>query len=118
MPAATLKPLSFSSESRLKSAGDFDYVFKKPRRSTSRYFTVLVRPNALGQARLGLIISKKVAKQAVRRNRLKRIIRESFRQHGDVLAGLDVVVIGKPSANFKDNQLLFETINRHWKDLG
>jgi len=72
----------------------------------------------LGQARLGLIISKKVAKQAVRRNRLKRIIRESFRQHGDVLAGLDVVVIGKPAANFKDNQLLFTTINRHWKELG
>lgn len=113
VPAA--KP--FPSEYRLKTAGEFDFVFKKANRSSSRFFTVLVRPNQLGHPRLGLIISKKCAKAAVRRNRLKRLIRESFRHNVEMLDGLDVVVLGKASANHKENSELSGVLKRHWKEL-
>jgi ribonuclease P protein component len=43
-------------------------------------------------ARLGLIIGKRQAKRAVDRNRIKRILRETFRTHYDVLPPFDIVV--------------------------
>ncbi len=46
-------------------------------------------------ARLGIVVAKKNVRLAVARNRLKRIVRESFRQQQDSLQGLDVVVIIK-----------------------
>jgi len=53
----------------------------------------------------------------VRRNRLKRLIRESFRHNVEMLDGLDVVVLGKASANHKDNKELSGVLKRHWKEL-
>jgi ribonuclease P protein component len=49
-------------------------------------------PNDLTHGRLGLVVSRKVGR-AVRRNRLKRVIREVFRLNKPAFAGLDVVVI-------------------------
>ena len=44
------------------------------------------------QSRFGLIVAGKIERLAVRRNRLKRILREVFRARQQELAGLDVVV--------------------------
>ena len=57
--------------------------------------TVLATPNTLGHPRLGLAISRKVAKTAVARNRIKRAVRESFRVHQGRLDALDIVVLGR-----------------------
>lgn len=113
MPAAG----GFPPQLRLKNAGEFDVVFERPFRSSSRYFTVLARPNQRDYPRLGLVISKRCARAAVQRNRLKRLIRESFRGEQARLAGLDVVVIGKTAAVMADNRALFVALNRHWMDL-
>jgi ribonuclease P protein component len=40
-----------------------------------------MKPNGLGYARLGLIVSKKFERHAVKRNRIKRILRETFRRN-------------------------------------
>lgn len=48
-----------------------------------------------GRARLGIVVAKRNVKLAVDRNKLKRQIRESFRQQQLTLAGLDVVVVVK-----------------------
>ncbi len=55
------------------------------------------RPNGLGYARLGLAVSRKYG-GAVRRNRLKRQLRECFRVHEIRQTGVDVLVI--PTANW------------------
>ena len=95
----------------------FAGVFAQPVKSSDRYFTVLARPNALDHPRLGLAISRKVAKSAVARNRLKRIVRESFRHHQRELGGLDCVVMGRIGVATRDNPALFTSLERHWRRL-
>lgn len=63
------------------------------------FFQVYARPNGLDVARLGLVVGKKVAKQAVRRNFIKRSIRETFRLNHDRLIGFDFVVRSRIAFN-------------------
>lgn len=47
------------------------------------------------QARLGIVVAKKNVRLAVARNKIKRVLRETFRQQQQLLNGLDVVVVVK-----------------------
>jgi ribonuclease P protein component len=77
-------------------------------------FTVLFRPNDSGEPRLGLAIGKKNCRLSTARNRLKRIIRESFRQNRQVMGGVDLVVLNQPAAARASNKALFESLDSHW----
>ena len=59
--------------------------------------------NTLDQARLGLAVSRKTSPHAVVRNRLKRVIREVFRQQRHSLDALDFIVITHPQAALVPN---------------
>jgi ribonuclease P protein component len=107
----------FPRRARLTGRNAFAHVFAQPVKSSDRHFTVLARPNALGYPRLGLAISRKVAKSAVARNRIKRIVRESFRHHQAWLGGLDCVVMGRAGLTDQDNAMLFAALQRHWRRL-
>ena len=48
------------------------------------------RPNALGHARLGVVVAKRLAPRAVTRNMIKRLAREIFRK--SVLPGVDCII--------------------------
>ena len=78
-------------------------------------FTVLYKENGEQEARLGMAMSKKNCRLAVGRNRLKRVIRESFRQHREALLGLDVVVLNQPAAMRASNKTLFDSLHQHWQ---
>ncbi|MEM7279467.1 MAG: ribonuclease P protein component [Pseudomonadota bacterium] len=84
-------------------------------RSRDKCFTVLCRRNEVGIARLGLAISKKNCRAATGRNRLKRIVRESFRCNQELLAGLDVVVINQSAARNSSNRQIFDSLHGHWQ---
>jgi ribonuclease P protein component len=101
-------------------AAAYGRVFKKAARSRDKWFTVLCRANEGGAARpgvarLGLAISKKNCRAASGRNRIKRIIRESFRLNQTELAGLDVVVVNQPTARNGTNRQLFDSLHGHWQ---
>jgi ribonuclease P protein component len=105
----------FGKENRLLNAADYGRVFQEATRSRDKLFTVLCRQNTTNTARLGLAISKKHSRHATARNRIKRIVRESFRRHQQELAGLDFVVMNKPGATIATNAQLFDSLDRHWQ---
>jgi ribonuclease P protein component len=100
---------------RLSSEIDFQRVFRTAcGRSNDACFTVLSATNGSADARLGLAISKKKTPTSAGRNRLKRIVRESFRHHRKDLAGLDIVVMNNVGADKKSNAELFAALINHW----
>jgi ribonuclease P protein component len=73
---------SFSRAQRLLTPKDFKAVFdRNESRAGNAAFLLLALTNGGDQSRLGLVVGKKVLKRAVDRNRLKRLVRESFRRH-------------------------------------
>ncbi|MBI3147880.1 MAG: ribonuclease P protein component [Betaproteobacteria bacterium] len=78
-------------KSRLKSAGEFERVFREGKRRQGRWLGLWFLPSATESARLGLVVSKRCAKRAVDRNTVKRILREVFRDQALSLPGIDVV---------------------------
>lgn len=101
-------------DKRLLNAADYGRVFKKATRSRDKWFTVLCTENSKDIARLGLAISKKNCRHASGRNRIKRVVRESFRQHQQELAGLDIVVLNQPGCRAAPNEKLFDSLGRHF----
>ncbi|MDH5183756.1 MAG: ribonuclease P protein component [Gammaproteobacteria bacterium] len=106
---------NFSRSKRLLKPGEFKQVFDHSTRSSDSNLTVFCRPNSQGNARLGLAISKKQLKRAVDRNRIKRLVRESFRQHQFVLSSLDLVVLARRSIHELDNRQVLHALERHWQ---
>jgi len=122
----TEKGACFSRHVRLLKADEFSRVFKNPVRSSDRYLTILavarkVTDGEIAEpclsSRLGLAISKKSAKRAVDRNRIKRIIRESFRKNLQKLPPIDLVVMAKPVTKNTENQQIFLSLEQHWNKL-
>ena len=83
----------------------------------NRLITLLATPNALDRPRLGLAISRKVARTAVARNRIKRVIRESFRHHQDRLCALDIVVLGRSGVAETGSRELGKAMESLWTGL-
>jgi ribonuclease P protein component len=102
---------------RLLKAAEFSRVFDKAVRSSDQYFTVLARPNEFDSPRLGLAISKKKARLAVTRNRLKRIIRESFRLQQHELYCADFIVMAGQKGGSANNHRLLQSLEKHWQKL-
>lgn len=78
---------------------------------------MLATPNSLGHPRIGVTVSKKRAKTAVQRNRIKRQVRETFRLRQHKIPGFDIVVIAKQGIVDLDNPDLRDTLNYLWRKL-
>ena len=77
---------------------DFARVYKAGRRAQGPVFTVALIENGLERTRMGLSVSKRCVRAAVRRNRVRRILREAFRLAlPELPVGLDVVLIATAS---------------------
>ncbi|MGB1648173.1 MAG: ribonuclease P protein component [Cycloclasticus sp.] len=107
----------FEKLDRLNTPSEYASVFKGAKRSTDGLFTVLAKKSAVPEARLGLAIAKKSVKKAVKRNLIKRIIRESFRRNKADLSGYDFVVLSRQNAATANKKQLAVSIEKHWKKL-
>ena len=114
---ATPRRARFPRAFRLTRARDFERVFAGAFRSTGEGVRVLARANGQGCARLGLAISRRRVRKAVCRNRLKRVIRESFRHHCPELGSLDVVVLARSGLDRIGNSELHRLLAGHWHSL-
>ncbi len=108
---------SFPKSSRLLRPGDYAGVFDNVKiRVPHRHFLILATPNSLGHARLGLIFSKRNLKHSVQRNRVKRLVRETFRHRTD-LDAMDIVVLGRQNLARQDNKALHKALDQLWQKL-
>ena len=108
----------FDKSSRLLNAQAYKSVFDDAQLKVSRpQVLLLARQSGLAQARLGLVIAKKNVRQANQRNRIKRIIRESFRLRQSQLSGIDTVVLARRGLDQLSNNDLHILFGKLWQQL-
>ncbi len=106
---------SFPLSSRLITAKDYSFVFNnEPVKFSAKGFVLLAKPNKLNLCRLGLAIAKKQVKLAVKRNLIKRKIRESFRLNNHHLPPCDYVVLIRREINFMAKKDMDMALNQLW----
>lgn len=108
--------LRFGKSNRLLTPGEFKAVFDSAIfKASGRNLLLLAIPS--DSTRLGLVVAKKHVRQAVQRNRLKRLLRESFRHHKTTLVYLDIVALVKPGLWQQDNGTIRNIIDAQWQNL-
>lgn len=108
---------SFPKAARLLRPGDYAKVFDDVQvRIPDKHFLILATPNSLGHARIGLIFSKRNLKLAVQRNRIKRLVRESFRLNTN-LPAMDIVVLGRQGLATQPGSDVARSLEHIWQRL-
>lgn len=110
-----MNTLTFSRELRLLAPVQFQAVFEQPFRASTPQLTLLSRQNAVENPRLGLTVAKKHLKRAHDRNRIKRLVRESFRLKQHDLPAHDFVFVAKAGIGKLSNTELFEILEKLWQ---
>jgi ribonuclease P protein component len=107
---------AFGKSLRLLSSSDFQSVFDgATARISHQHFLILARENRFDRPRLGLVIAKKHIRLAVARNRIKRLIRESFRLQQQTLTGIDVIVLARKGMDGLENPTITKQLNQQWQ---
>jgi ribonuclease P protein component len=78
---------------------------------------VFSRANDVALARLGLAVAARIIGGAVRRNRIKRLVRESFRAHQHELPAVDIVVNARVGARDAENAVITRSLEKHWQSV-
>jgi len=95
----------------LRRKRDFEAVHARGRRLGNGFFAVTARFNDQDHPRLGLAVASKTAGGSVERNRIRRIIRESFRLRQHEFPALDIVVSARTRARGATNRDLRVSID-------
>jgi len=105
-----------SKENRLTKKKDFEYVFKKGKSFKEDFLIFKIIENHLGNPRFGFVVSKKISKKAILRNKIKRRISESVRcRIRKLKKRLDGVLLALPEIEKKDFWEIDETIEKLFK---
>ncbi|MDX1526704.1 MULTISPECIES: ribonuclease P protein component [Idiomarinaceae] len=108
----------YGRELRLLTPAHFQTVFNSPPvKAVTAELTVLAVPNYSDHPRLGVTISKKKAKRAVDRNRIKRKIRENFRLKQHKIPAFDIIVIAKNGVVDLSSEDLQQRLDYLWRTL-
>jgi len=112
----------FTAAHRLLRESGFSHVIHAENLA-DRHFKIFFVRNDKKNARLGIIVGKKTLPGAADRNRVKRIIREAFRQHNIKLFKLDLVVMARRAYPQEDGtqagnlKMLFSRIENRCAEL-
>jgi ribonuclease P protein component len=110
---------SFTKADRLLKRNEFIQLSKVGRKLQNNHFIAIYASGRLDRCRLGITVTRKVGR-AVKRNRIKRLIREYFRCHRHLISGKwDInVIVKKEAADLSSEELfgslqnIFERISR------
>ena len=89
---------------RLRKARQFSLVYERGSSATNKFLVIKILPNDLGVTRCGFAVSKRVGK-AVKRNRIKRLLRECVRVT-PIQPGWDIVFVARTTASTADYYIL------------
>jgi ribonuclease P protein component len=96
---------TFSKNERIRKRKDYLTIYQQGTRGYSEHFITITKKNPLGVQRLGITVSKKVG-NAVKRNRIKRLLREFFRLNKSRLSNSqDILIMAKkgiPAFRYQD----------------
>ena len=108
----------FDKSLRLLAANQYQAVFSAVDiKVACPQFLLLARFNRQSHPRLGLVIAKKHLKLATSRNRIKRLIRESFRQNRYTMPAMDIIVMARPATASSDPNSLNKILAKQWQRL-
>lgn len=118
MKPTIYKPLSFPKSRRLLTSKEFEWVFADASiRASNQHCLILSRPSDNNEPKLGLIIAKKHIRLAVERNRIKRIIRESFRQQQHQLPAINAIVLARKGLDKLENKEIRNVLELLWQKI-
>lgn len=103
---------SFPAKLKIKTSRDFRNILAKGTKTHSENFILYTRPNSLGFPRLGVSVGKKASASSVRRNRMKRVLREVFRQNKASFSSNDIVFVIKNDVSDKKFSELYSEIKK------
>ena len=113
-----MEKFKYPREVRLLTGGDFQHVFDNATlKVPDQHLLILARPSSLDHPRIGFVISKKNVRLAVQRNRVRRIIRESFRLKQHDLPNVDIVILARKGLGDISNEDVHSLIRRSWSRL-
>ena len=112
-----MKQYPFSRKYRLNQQQDFQQLLTGNQKQVTPWWVVWFKKNEGDCARLGIIISKRNIATAVRRNILKRLVRESFRHHPAMLGTLDIVMMVRRAASKISKTQLRVELEQQWTRL-
>lgn len=95
---------------------EFEVIFKKGKTKTGKLVFLKTLKNNLDDNRFGVVVSKKISKKAVVRNKIKRRLREIIRQ-AHIKPGLDIIIITKPEIIDKNYQDIKNELENLFKNL-
>ena len=84
--------MALNKKNRLKKKRDFEDVFKRGKAVKGIFLFIKYRSNKLDVSRFGFVVSTKISRKAVERNRIRRILSEAARSIVNGLKGYDIVV--------------------------
>ncbi len=99
-------------ENRIKKKKDFEVIFKKSKSFKNNLFILRFLENNLPQNRFGFVVSQKVSKRAVIRNKVRRRLNEAIRANeGKIKKGIDVLLIALPGIEKKNFSEIKEAVS-------
>ena len=109
--------LTLPAQRRLRRKRDFDATYAHGWRLGDGFFSVTVKSNTFSAPRLGLAVAVRVAGGGVARNRIRRLIRESFRLHQLEIPAVDLVVSARPRTKGAPGNVLHASLEALWKEV-